>query len=311
MFCEKCGSPLSEGAKFCKTCGAGVVPPAAGLTCKVCGAAASEGMAFCEVCGARLQDAGAPAQVAAQPDASSAPSYSSPPAQYAPPQSYASPAYTPPPASPAAYAPSPYAAASASPAKPKSRKKAVIISVLILVVLLSTTLVLVLTLGSSNSPEGVVLSFCEAAFSGDISTAVDKIAGIDEIIDYAIDSGEVSSRREAINAIESELNLAGGMSTYLKGLNLKFEIVGKREIFGTARENALEEYGSTFWGYYSYNSIQEARDTVNRISRVYEVQVSLSFGDSSLSELLGGLGSELGTAYVGLYNGKWGILSLS
>ena len=55
-YCRECGTELSPGAKFCKSCGAKCTPqreePAA---CPNCGAVPSPGARFCKKCGQRLE----------------------------------------------------------------------------------------------------------------------------------------------------------------------------------------------------------------------------------------------------------------
>ena len=85
MFCEKCGTQLNEGAKFCGSCGAvqdtgAEAASAVTAFCAKCGAQLEEGMRFCVQCGAD-QAAGSQAPAAA---------YSAPPpapqqTAYAPP----------------------------------------------------------------------------------------------------------------------------------------------------------------------------------------------------------------------------------
>jgi hypothetical protein len=49
LTCQKCGSPVTPGMKFCESCGAKIeaVP-----VCSTCGAALQPGIRFCESCGA-------------------------------------------------------------------------------------------------------------------------------------------------------------------------------------------------------------------------------------------------------------------
>jgi len=56
--CQKCGSPVAPGIKFCESCGAKIeaLPP-----CPKCGAALAPGVKFCESCGAPTSPA-APAE---------------------------------------------------------------------------------------------------------------------------------------------------------------------------------------------------------------------------------------------------------
>lgn len=60
--CEECSTELSEGARFCRSCGASVQPPP---TCPKCAAAVPADARFCSGCGAKL--------VGARPAASEAP----------------------------------------------------------------------------------------------------------------------------------------------------------------------------------------------------------------------------------------------
>ena len=60
-YCQSCGAPMRDGAKFCSSCGAhdpGAVPapPAAPAICPVCGAPLEEGSLFCQSCGAKVTD---------------------------------------------------------------------------------------------------------------------------------------------------------------------------------------------------------------------------------------------------------------
>jgi hypothetical protein len=61
--CQKCGSPVTPGMKFCESCGAKIE---ASPACPKCGAAVAPGVKFCESCGA-LVDPAAPAEVAETP----------------------------------------------------------------------------------------------------------------------------------------------------------------------------------------------------------------------------------------------------
>jgi len=64
MFCSKCGTELTEGAKFCSSCGQHVgVTDAAPSTsfCPQCGSTLDSGQTFCGKCGYRLTPARAQA----------------------------------------------------------------------------------------------------------------------------------------------------------------------------------------------------------------------------------------------------------
>jgi uncharacterized OB-fold protein len=57
MTCQKCGSPVTPGMKFCESCGAKIeVSPA----CPQCGAALVPNVKFCENCGAPVSPAAVP-----------------------------------------------------------------------------------------------------------------------------------------------------------------------------------------------------------------------------------------------------------
>ena len=56
--CQKCGSPVAPGIKFCESCGAKIE---ALPSCPKCGAALAPGVKFCESCGAPIGPA-APAE---------------------------------------------------------------------------------------------------------------------------------------------------------------------------------------------------------------------------------------------------------
>jgi len=78
--CQKCGSPVASGVKFCESCGAKIeaLPP-----CPKCGAALAPGVRFCESCGAPISPA-APAE-AVKAEAPVAPPVAEPAAPPAPP----------------------------------------------------------------------------------------------------------------------------------------------------------------------------------------------------------------------------------
>lgn len=52
MFCENCGSPLSDYAKFCNNCG--TKTPDSKYVCPKCGAKYSKEHTYCEQCGINL-----------------------------------------------------------------------------------------------------------------------------------------------------------------------------------------------------------------------------------------------------------------
>jgi len=58
--CQKCGSPVTPGMKFCESCGAKIEPLTA---CPKCGGVLLPNMKFCEICGAPV-GAAAPVQAA-------------------------------------------------------------------------------------------------------------------------------------------------------------------------------------------------------------------------------------------------------
>ena len=51
--CPKCQTPVTEGAKFCPSCGTSVVP--AGVPCPKCQAVAAPGAKFCGNCGTKIE----------------------------------------------------------------------------------------------------------------------------------------------------------------------------------------------------------------------------------------------------------------
>jgi hypothetical protein len=53
-FCNQCGAPLKEGAKFCPKCGATLTSPAEAKFCAKCGTAFKADEKFCKKCGAKL-----------------------------------------------------------------------------------------------------------------------------------------------------------------------------------------------------------------------------------------------------------------
>jgi len=55
--CQKCGSPVTPGMKFCESCGAKIEALSA---CPQCGAAIGPDVKFCEVCGAPVSPAAVP-----------------------------------------------------------------------------------------------------------------------------------------------------------------------------------------------------------------------------------------------------------
>lgn len=57
-YCPACHAANKQGAKFCNSCGASMIPPEpkpAGKTCPGCGAAVPDGSRFCTECGMSLQ----------------------------------------------------------------------------------------------------------------------------------------------------------------------------------------------------------------------------------------------------------------
>jgi RNA polymerase subunit RPABC4/transcription elongation factor Spt4 len=52
-FCNQCGSPLKEGAKFCPKCGTTISTAPAAKFCTGCGSQLSAGEKFCKKCGAK------------------------------------------------------------------------------------------------------------------------------------------------------------------------------------------------------------------------------------------------------------------
>lgn len=57
-YCPACHAANKQGAKFCNSCGASMIPPEpkpAGKTCPGCGAAVPDGSKFCTECGMSLQ----------------------------------------------------------------------------------------------------------------------------------------------------------------------------------------------------------------------------------------------------------------
>jgi hypothetical protein len=63
--CQKCGSPVNPGMKFCESCGAKIEALPA---CPQCGAALVPDVKFCESCGAPLGPAAAPAPAVPLPE---------------------------------------------------------------------------------------------------------------------------------------------------------------------------------------------------------------------------------------------------
>lgn len=74
-FCEGCGLPLEEDARFCSSCGRkvpeeggdtredGATNPAALVFCATCSAPIPQGSAFCERCGTAVDSASSPSAV--------------------------------------------------------------------------------------------------------------------------------------------------------------------------------------------------------------------------------------------------------
>jgi len=111
--CPSCGAPVSAGARFCGSCGAGIPIE---RTCQACGARLPEAVRFCSACGAPA----APAEAAPPP----------PPA--APPE----PAPAPPPPPAAAPPPPPVSVSGApQPAKGKGGVSPVLVGVVVLVLI--------------------------------------------------------------------------------------------------------------------------------------------------------------------------------
>ena len=78
MFCEKCGTKLDDGVKFCSKCGAPVPRPAVQAPCCArCGAPLTPGNSFCMKCGAPIP--GRAPQTAAPVNAGKAPKAPKPP----------------------------------------------------------------------------------------------------------------------------------------------------------------------------------------------------------------------------------------
>ena len=67
VYCEKCGSPMQPGKKFCTSCGAPLpmVGVPAGPVCANCGSRLDPGQRFCTVCGTPAPATEAPAAAAA------------------------------------------------------------------------------------------------------------------------------------------------------------------------------------------------------------------------------------------------------
>ncbi|MBQ3969479.1 MAG: zinc ribbon domain-containing protein [Clostridia bacterium] len=51
MFCNKCGSPLTDGAKFCSSCGSKIQSEPAKIKCPGCGVLCDADTIYCENCG--------------------------------------------------------------------------------------------------------------------------------------------------------------------------------------------------------------------------------------------------------------------
>ncbi len=54
MFCDKCGSLLSDSAKFCSSCGNKIQPEPAKIKCPGCGVPCDADMIYCENCGTKI-----------------------------------------------------------------------------------------------------------------------------------------------------------------------------------------------------------------------------------------------------------------
>lgn len=57
MRCPQCQTENSETARFCRTCGSGLVPPANLPTCPKCRGTLTPGLKFCKLCGNPLLSA--------------------------------------------------------------------------------------------------------------------------------------------------------------------------------------------------------------------------------------------------------------
>lgn len=70
--CVKCGTLLTEGARFCNMCGA-AAPAIEKIKCPKCGIEATAGSYFCNQCGTRLTDPVSRPQSVPQPQSPAAP----------------------------------------------------------------------------------------------------------------------------------------------------------------------------------------------------------------------------------------------
>lgn len=61
MFCENCGAPLSDIARFCAKCGVKVTNASKSL-CLECGAEYAEDQTYCEQCGSKLNPPSVPSR---------------------------------------------------------------------------------------------------------------------------------------------------------------------------------------------------------------------------------------------------------
>jgi hypothetical protein len=73
--CQKCGSPVTPGMKFCESCGAKIEALPA---CPQCGAALVPDVKFCESCGAPVGPAAAPVQEKPAPETPPVPAAGAP-----------------------------------------------------------------------------------------------------------------------------------------------------------------------------------------------------------------------------------------
>lgn len=86
--CQKCGSPVAPGVKFCESCGAKIE---ALPSCPKCGAALTPGVKFCESCGAPISPAAPAGAVKAEAPVAAPAAPPAPPAPVTPPVTEAEP----------------------------------------------------------------------------------------------------------------------------------------------------------------------------------------------------------------------------